>query len=214
MVKGEKILAIAEEEIGYHEAKNKHNKYGEWYGMNYQAWCMIFVQWVYHQAGFDLPFKTASCGELLRWYKQNQPECVSGKPIKGCLCIFDFPNTNYSTDHVGLFVSKTNVLITTIDGNTSSASDANGGYVNMRTRTLSYANPVYIAPRGLIEDCDKVYEPRYSTLEEVERACPWATATVKKLIDKGALAGDGTGLDLSYDMLRMFVINDRMGVYE
>lgn len=53
-------------------------------------------------------------------------------------------------------------------------------------------------------------EVRYNTVAE----CPsWAQKTIQKLIDKGYLTGDGKNLDLSHDMVRMFVINDRAGVY-
>jgi len=155
MVTGEEILAVAAREIGYHEGKNKHNKYGEWFGLDGEPWCMEFVQWVYHEAGNDLPLKTASCGSLLRWYKRNQPECITKEPIEGCIVIFDFPKTAYDTDHTGLFVRTDGVKITTIDGNTG-GDEANGGWVQQRTRTLRYANPTYIIPRGLVlVDWDK-----------------------------------------------------------
>lgn len=53
-------------------------------------------------------------------------------------------------------------------------------------------------------------ELRYNTVAE----CPeWARKTIQKLIDKGYLSGDGNGLDLSHDMVRMLVINDRAGMY-
>ena len=53
-------------------------------------------------------------------------------------------------------------------------------------------------------------EMRYNTVKE----CPkWAQKTIQKLIDKGYLSGDGKNLDLSHDMVRMFVINDRTGMY-
>ena len=51
---------------------------------------------------------------------------------------------------------------------------------------------------------------RYNTVEE----CPdWARETVQKLIDKGCLGVDGQSLDLSYDMVRLLVIQDRAGCY-
>ena len=40
-----------------------------------------------------------------------------------------------------------------------------------------------------------------------------AQETAKKLIDRGFLQGDGQGLDLSRDMLRLLVILDRAGVF-
>lgn len=52
-------------------------------------------------------------------------------------------------------------------------------------------------------------ERRYQTFYEIQKAAPWAAATVQKLMDKGALNGTGTGLDLSADMLRLLVIAER-----
>ncbi|MBR1897231.1 MAG: C39 family peptidase [Pyramidobacter sp.] len=55
---------------------------------------------------------------------------------------------------------------------------------------------------------------RYQTLDEIKKEAPWAHDTIQKLCAARALSGDGTGLDLSYDMLRQFVANDRMGLYK
>lgn len=222
MATGEEILAIAGREIGYHEGKNKHNKYGEWYGMDNAKWCMEFVLWVYHEAGIDL-YKTASCGTLLRWYQKNQPECIVKEPVRGCIVIFDFPGTKYDTDHTGLFVSATEDRITSIDGNTSNGADANGGYVQQRTRKLSYARPIYIVPRELrAAEEDEDMEPRFNTMREISDNVPWATETVAKLIEHGTIKGSGlvdeqgrpADMNLSVDMLRILVWNDREGLYK
>ena len=59
---------------------------------------------------------------------------------------------------------------------------------------------------------------RFNTMD----SCPeWAQATVRKMIEKGLLKGSGktdenglpADLDLSLDMLRVFVINDRGNLY-
>jgi N-acetyl-anhydromuramyl-L-alanine amidase AmpD len=42
----------------------------------------------------------------------------------------------------------------------------------------------------------------------------WALPAVKKLTDKGYLKGDDTGLNLTDDLLRILVINDRAGLYD
>lgn len=217
MVTGRDILAAASREIGYHEGKGKLNKYGEWFGMNGVAWCMEFVQWVYHECGVDLPHKTPSCGSLLGWYRKHQPECISKEPVPGCIVIFDFPSTQYTTDHTGLFVRKTDLRITTIDGNTSNGNDSNGGWVQQRTRSLGYANPTYIIPREL--EVDEVV--RYNTIQEIRESIPWATETVEKLIKNKILQGSGKtdtqgypiDMNLSEDMVRLLVINDRVGLY-
>ena len=151
MPTGSEILEVAAKEIGYHERANKDTKYGRWYGLNNNPWCMMFALWCYEQAGAKIPFKTASCGAMLRWYKMYRPECIVDTPTKGCLVIFDLPHTKTLTDHVGLFESLEGGFITTIDGNTSSSNDANGGYVNRRIRRKNLVH-AYIKPRELEEE--------------------------------------------------------------
>ena len=41
----------------------------------------------------------------------------------------------------------------------------------------------------------------------------WARPTIKGLVDNGMLRGDGRGLNLSEDMIRVFVVHGRMGLY-
>ena len=53
---------------------------------------------------------------------------------------------------------------------------------------------------------------RYNKMEEIPE---WGKETVDKLINLELLKGDENGnLDLSHDMLRVFVINDRAGLYD
>ncbi len=54
-------------------------------------------------------------------------------------------------------------------------------------------------------------EMRYQKIEEIPE---YAKSTIQKLINKKILKGNDNGLDLSEDMIRMFVINDRVGLYE
>ena len=161
MQTGEAILAAAAREIGYREKRDKHTKYGEWFGMDCVPWCVIFAAaWCYNQAGavgsvVGQKFVNGglySCSQTLNWYKAHAPECITDKPVPGCLVIFDFPGTKFETDHMGLFVSKTNKTITTIDGNTGNESEGNGGWVQQKTRKLSYANPTYIVPKEMEND--------------------------------------------------------------
>lgn len=80
-----------------------------------------------------------------------------------------------------------------------------------------YANP----------DQEETVEPEPQGARSTERfntisACPeWAQPTIRKMVEKGLLAGKGAtdeeglpaDLDLSLDMLRLFVVNDRAGLY-
>lgn len=223
---GADVLRVAARQIGVCEqpAGSNNVPYNTWYyghpvhGPEY-PWCMTFVQWVYTQAGGVLPFLTASCGSLLRWYRDHQPDCIKPEPVPGCIVIFDLPGTSSTTDHTGLFVALEDGMIKTIDGNTGSGNDANGGCVQQRKRKVSEVKPVYIVPRELKEEKRM---DRYDNMAEIRAAAPWAVDTVTKLIECGALTGttgwydeDGmpTGLDLSEDMLRVFVVSDRAGAY-
>lgn len=76
-------------------------------------------------------------------------------------------------------------------------------------------------------DVDKVLKgdgeevTRYNTMAEIRQAVPWAEATIRKMIRKGFIAGNGkkdangnpADLDLSLDMIRMMVMNDAAGLY-
>lgn len=58
--------------------------------------------------------------------------------------------------------------------------------------------------KHMVDACNKHYE----TIEDIPS---WARDTVQHLIDTGAIAGTGNGkLDISYDMLRMLVVCQRM----
>ena len=51
----------------------------------------------------------------------------------------------------------------------------------------------------------------YDTLDEL----PFGRETIKKLLDRGLMVGEGRDkLGLSYNMLRVLVINDRAGLYD
>ena len=52
---------------------------------------------------------------------------------------------------------------------------------------------------------------RYNIVNEVP---DWAKPTIQKLIEKNLLNGNDKGLNLSEDMLRILVINDRAGIYK
>ena len=202
------LLELARRQIGVKECPPNSNnvRYNTWYygrevsGAAY-PWCMVFVQWVFNQAGVKHPIRTASCGALMRAAKAAG--CWVTKDYQpGDVVIYDFPG-GAATDHCGIVESVDGTYISAIEGNTSSNNDADGGAVERRARKFSQivgaVRPTY----------DKeVEEVRYNTVEE----CPdWARETVQKLIDKGYLGGNGQGLDLSHDMVRVLVIQDRAG---
>ncbi len=145
----EEILTIADGEVGELETpKNSNNiKYNTWYykyeveGSAY-PWCMVFVQWVFTESGYVLPYRTASCSGLLNWYKENDPTCIVKTPQRGDIVIYNF-------GHTGIVESVCdNDTIIVIEGNTSGGSDGSqseGDGVYRRTRSTSLVTS-YIRP--------------------------------------------------------------------
>ena len=136
-------LAIAVGELGSTEqpADSNRTKYGKWYGLDGQPWCMMFVQWCFAQAGTPLPCRTASCSQLLNWYRQFAPDRVAAKPRPGDIVIYSF-------GHTGILERAEGGAITVIEGNTSpggQGSQNNGGGVYRRTRKAALA-AAYIRP--------------------------------------------------------------------
>lgn len=65
------------------------------------------------------------------------------------------------------------------------------------------------------DDVRKIYaevkaNKTYDTVEEL----PFGQDTVKKLIDKGLIKGEGDGLGITYNLLRVLEINNRAGLYD
>lgn len=58
------------------------------------------------------------------------------------------------------------------------------------------------------------YMRRFQSIEEIKKDAPWAEETIQKLINRGIIKGSGGNLDLSEDMLRVLVFQDRAGAYE
>ena len=215
MTTAEQILQVARGELGYKEspAGSNRTKYGAWFGLNGQPWCMMFVQWCFRQADAQdlLPALTASCGAFMR-SAQAAGRWVTGGYQPGDVVIYDFPG-GAATDHCGIVESVTDSGVIAIEGNTGSGSDADGGQVQRRTRPLAY---VVGAVRPLFEEEENV--ERFNTVQQ----CPaWAQPTVEKLVKRGYLGGSGkkdeagnpADLDLSRDMLRLLVIQDRAGCF-
>ena len=138
MAMAEQVLAIARAELGTSEspASSNRTKYGKWYGMDGQPWCMMFVQWCFAQAGalHLLPARTASCGTLMRAAKAAGL-WVTRDFQPGDIVIYDFSGKRTTTEHTGIVERVTASGVTAIEGNTSQAgSQSNGGQVCRKAR--------------------------------------------------------------------------------
>ena len=165
-----KILELARAELGVKEypAGSNKVKYNESYwgrpvsGDGY-AWCAAFVWWLFHMAGAsELYFggeRTAYVPDLLTWARRNG--LVVNTPQPGDLICFDF-NANKKADHIGVCERWDGQYITTIDGNTGTTNEANGGCVMRRRRHKKYILAV-IRPR-YEEDDDMMTQNQFNQL--------------------------------------------------
>ena len=176
----EAVLAAARGELGVTEspAGSNRTKYGAWYGLDGQPWCMMFVQWCFNQAGAPalLPVKTASCGALMR-AAQAAGRWVTEGYRPGDVAVYDFPGGG-ATDHCGIVESVLGSVVTAVEGNTSqSGSQSNGGQVCRKTRD----NALIVG----------VFRPEYRETDNIP--APAHKAGVEWCLEKGILTGNAKG---------------------
>ena len=197
----EKVLAIAQAELGTKEspANSNRTKYGRWYGLDGQPWCMMFVMWCFHRAGMPLPCRTASCSALLAWYRKNKPAAVVKAPAAGDVIIYNF-------GHTGIVESVQGSTITAVEGNTSpgaAGSQSNGGMVCRRTRKASlaaaYIRPDYEEDKDMF-DIDKLTDAevlklgqRLQTVMGRQSVGPKLAAELQEAKEKGITDGSNPG---------------------
>jgi hypothetical protein len=145
----ELALLWAIDELGEHEspAGSNLNAYGDWYGMNGQPWCAMFVTWAYEGAADELGLGSPSFVRGSRYaycpYVVGDARArryglsTTDDPIPGDLVVFDWEgDTVY--DHIGLFERWTSSsTFDAIEGNTSTSNNSNGGQVMRRSRSRS-----------------------------------------------------------------------------
>ncbi|MEK4069032.1 phage tail tip lysozyme [Peribacillus sp. FSL R5-0717] len=126
--------AVITAEIGQTETPVDKTKYGKWYGQDGQYWCDMFQAWCANQVG-----ATDICGKFA--YTPYHSEFFKKKgawyrtPKKGDYAFF---HNGERICHIG-WVEKVidSNTVQTIEGNTGSSSNANGGQVLRRKRSIS-----------------------------------------------------------------------------
>ena len=220
MATAEQVLDIARAELGYTESPKGSNRtrYGVWFGMNGQPWCMMFVQWCFAQAGASdlLPnTTTASCGTMMR-AAQAAGCWVTGDYRPGDVVIYDFPG-GAATDHTGIVESVTASGVIAIEGNTGSGNDANGGQVQRRTRS----NSLIVGAVRPAYDPEESEEDEVVTYEKLKDVPEKFRPIIDKLMTAGIIQGDGsdaTGngdiINLTHEQVRTLVFIYRGGGFD
>ena len=170
----DKILSVAQKEIGTKESPANSNKvkyntdYYEKvvYGDKY-PWCCVFVWWVFNEANASSLFyggnKTASCPTLMK-YHTNARQNVKNNYQPGDIIFFNFSGGT-SASHVGICEKWDGTNITTIDGNTGTDNESNGGAVMRRTRNKKYIVGAY-RPSYNVDNKVKTYSINVPLLQK------------------------------------------------
>ena len=117
-------IAKYEADWGYHEDnENNITPYGQWYGLNGNAWCAMFVSLCAHYAGITdtLVPKYSWCPSGVSWYKSKGRYHVSGNgyvPKIGDI-IFFYNAQAGRVSHTGIVIDGTTTHVSTIEGNSS-----------------------------------------------------------------------------------------------
>lgn len=187
MATANELLEAARADLGYTEnpAGSNKTKYGAWYGLDGQPWCMMAVQYWAHEAGVQLPVRTASCTAFLRaaqavgnlYYDNFRP---------GDILLYTFDGGS-DADHVGICERFDGSTVTAIEGNTSLSSDDNGGAVMRRQRNKRL---VLAAWRPAFQEEEKEEEP---VAEKDNKPSAWAKEAVDWAIEEKLIIGDENG---------------------
>lgn len=189
MTTAQALLEIARGELGTKESPAGSNrvKYATWYGLPGQPWCVMFVMWVFAQAGAALPTRTASCTLLMNAAKRAGSWVTSGY-LPGDVVIYDW-GANGVPDHCGIVESASGSAVTAIEGNTAVGNDSDGGEVMRRERQT----------RQILG----AVRPRYEEERTVDNTPSDAHREgVAWAVENGILLGSGGDLMLSQPVTR------------
>ena len=231
-----KVLAVAEEQIGYLEKKNGDPRYLDsktanagnanftkyardldaikgWYNGPKQGydWCATFYEACFVYAyGAEATKKilphsiyNAGCTQAMAMYKVKGRFYSAPQPGDQ---IF-FTNSRGLIGHTGMVVDVKNGVVTTIEGNTSSAAGvvANGGCVRKKTyqltynRIAGYGRPDWSAVPAQEEDDEMLsyeqftaYMMKYEAEQRAKGPDSYAAESCRKAVASGVF-GDGNG---------------------
>ncbi len=139
------MLNKCREYIGYKEGYDNDTIFGDWYGLNHEPWCAMFISYCAAKTSNDdiIP-RYASCVDGVSWFKARG--LFNSTPAVGAI-VFYGENGGTHTEIVET-VSDSN--ITTIGGNTNNDGSANGDGVYRRvvsrgsSRIYGYGHPNYL----------------------------------------------------------------------
>lgn len=216
MATASEVLALARAEIetkeyppGSNNVKYNTAYYGREVSGSGFSWCAVFIWWLFREAGISGLYyggqKMAYVPTLMSWAKKTG--LIADTPQLGDLICFDF-NSNGVADHIGICESFDGTYVTTIDGNTGTTSEANGGCVMRRRRHKKYILAV-IRPEYERKAVDNTvtYEQWKEFMEQyrkelgAKKADQWAVPYIETCIDAGIMSEVNSSIDRPADFL-------------
>ncbi len=162
----EKLVTVAASQVGCFENRSDYivtkagvthyaSVYGEWYGLPYDDWCVMFVSFCLSKA--DIPeeavprhHRVSTLIEQLGW--RYLPAKASYTPIPGDL-IFLYTSGSDQPSHVGIVERVDGDTLTVIEGNSSDS-------VARLTYSLQESSIAgYMDMRAVMERFDEAYSP-------------------------------------------------------
>lgn len=139
---GEAVIRVAREYLGVKESPPNSNRvmFSDWYGI-VGPWCAMFVTYCFVKAGskaFEQGNRYAYCPFVLDAARHNQGMTIVPKQDarKGDIVLFCWDGSGVP-QHIGIVLTPvtSSGTFTTIEGNTSGDSPADGGEVAVRHQT-------------------------------------------------------------------------------
>ena len=200
----EDVLAIARTQIGYHESTSDfiidaegnmkgYTRYGDWYGVEHEDWCAMFVAFCLNYADVsrsDYPWD-AGC-EAFRNNVRSFGAYVSAgdyDPQPGDLIFFEDDEYRNQAGHIGVVERVSDTTVYTIEGNSASEVRCKSYSLN-DSNIMGYSNTTALMIRAGVLDVEpeETVEPE-KTEEPVETKTPVVTeaptATPAPVINEG-----------------------------
>ena len=149
----DRLIKMAESQLGYVEGPDNDTKYGDWYGIPNGAWCAMFVSWCAYQVGIstDVIVKYASCSAGRKWFEDNNRFGYKEDytPKAGDIIFF----LSDGASHTGIVINCDGNKVYTIEGNTANMCAKRSYDLNWHTIT-GYGIPNYPAFDGEVSGGD------------------------------------------------------------
>jgi hypothetical protein len=131
-------------------AGSNHTVFGEWYGVDYQPWCAIFVTYCFEvEAGGSPSFAKSTSYAYVPYIVSDARNgrnglSVTSSPIAGDLVCYDWAFDG-EHDHVGIFEAwQGGSTFNAIEGNTGPEDYSNGGQVMRCSRSVPNQGTVFV----------------------------------------------------------------------